>query len=70
MHITRGRALINGCGSGLVEFAVDPPLRTGRGPSTMVVRQRVHSVVLSMADPDAFIAAVRSPGVSRGRTGR
>ncbi len=70
VHITRGRALINGCGSGLVEFAVNPPLRTGRGLSTMFVRQRVNSIVLSMADPDAFLAALRRPGVSRGRTGR
>jgi hypothetical protein len=70
VHIGRGRAIINGCGNGLVEFAVDPPLRTGRGPSTMFVRQLVDSIVLSMVDPDAFIAAVRRPGISPGRTGR
>jgi hypothetical protein len=30
VHITRCRAIINGCDNGLVEFDVDPPLRTGR----------------------------------------
>jgi hypothetical protein len=34
VHIVRGRAIINGCDDGLVEFDVDPPLRTGRGLST------------------------------------
>lgn len=66
VHIVRGRAIINGCDHGLVQLAVDPPLRTGRGLSTMFVRQRVDSIVLSMADPDGFIAAVRGPAVSRG----
>jgi hypothetical protein len=63
VHVTRGRAIINGCAQGLVEFEVDPPLRTGRGLSTMFFRQMVDKIVLSMVDPDGFIAAVEgSPG--------
>lgn len=63
VHVTRGRALINGCAQGLVEFRVEPPLRTGRGLSTMFFRQLVDKIVLSMVDPDGFIAAVEgSPG--------
>jgi hypothetical protein len=59
VHVTRGRALINGGVSGLVELSVVPPLRTGRGLSTMFFRPRVDSIVLSLVDPDGFIAAVR-----------
>jgi hypothetical protein len=58
VHVVRGRALINGCATGLVEFEVAPALHTGRGLSTMFVRQRVDLVVLSLVEPDAFIAAV------------
>ncbi len=70
VHIAGGQAIINGCGSGLVELAVNPPLRTGRGMSTLFARQRVSSIVLSMTDPEDFIAAVRRGGISGGRTGR
>jgi hypothetical protein len=59
VHIVHGRALINGCDNGLVEFEIAPPLRTGRGPSTMFVRQQVDSVVPSLVDPDGFITAAR-----------
>jgi hypothetical protein len=58
VHIVRGRAIINGCDNGLVEFEVDPALHTGRGLSTAFFRQRVSSIVLSLVDPDGFIAAV------------
>jgi len=63
VHIVRGRAIINGCAQGLVEFEVDPPLRTGRGLSTMFFRQRVDKIVLSMVDPDGLIAAVEGSPV-------
>jgi hypothetical protein len=65
VHIVRGRAIINGCDNGLVEFEIDPPLHTGRGLSTMFVRQRVDSIVLSMVDPDGFIATVRRPSTPK-----
>jgi hypothetical protein len=61
VHITPGRAIINGCDNGLVEFDVDPPLRTGRGLSTAFFRQRVSSILLSLVDPEGFIAAVGCP---------
>lgn len=59
VHIVGGRALINGCENGLVEFDLEPALRTGRGLSTMFFRQRVDRIVLSLVDPDGFISAVR-----------
>ncbi|HEY2653374.1 MAG TPA: hypothetical protein VGI50_15720 [Solirubrobacteraceae bacterium] len=61
VHIVRGRAIINGCDNGLVEFDVDPALRTDRGLSTGFFRQKVNKVVLSLVDPDGFIAAVKTP---------
>jgi hypothetical protein len=66
VHIVRGRAVINGCDNGLVEFSVDPPLHTGRGLSTAFFRQHVDSIVLSMVDPDRFIAAIQPPSTRRG----
>lgn len=59
VHIVRGRAIINGCEKGLVEFEVDPPLRTGRTLSTGFMRQRVDRIVLSLDDPDDFISALQ-----------
>jgi hypothetical protein len=53
-------AIINGCDNGLVEFGVDPPLRTGRGLSTGFFRQRVDRIAVSLVDPQAFIDAVGS----------
>jgi hypothetical protein len=61
VHIIRGRAIINGCDQGLVEFGVAPALRTGRSLSTMFYRERVNKIVLSMVDPDGFIAEIRRP---------
>ena len=58
VHITRGRAIINGCDNGLVQFGVDPPLCTGRVLSTGFFRQRVDRIVLSLVDPQALIDAV------------
>ena len=58
VHITKGRAIINGCDNGLVEFDVDPPLRTGRGLSTGFFRQQVNRIVLSLVDPQAFVDAI------------
>ena len=59
VHVVRGRALINGSARGLVEFGVEPQLRTGRTLDTMFLRQRVSRVVLSLEDPDGFLAAAR-----------
>jgi hypothetical protein len=53
-----GRLLVNGARSGLVELTLDPPSRTPRTLSTMFVRATVRTVVVSLVDPDAFLAAL------------
>jgi len=60
VHASRGQLLVNGSAEGLVELALDPPCYTGRTLSTMFVNQKVTSLILSLADPDGFIAAVES----------
>jgi hypothetical protein len=64
VHFTNGRALINGCATGLVEFGVDPPLTVGRGLSTGFFRPQVNRVLLSLVDPEAFIKALRPSATS------
>lgn len=56
VHIGHGRLLVNGGPDGLVELNLDPPLRTGRGLSTLFTRARVNTLVLSLDDPDGFVA--------------
>jgi hypothetical protein len=65
VHFNNGRALINGGSTGLVEFGLDPPVRPARGLSTGFFRPTVNLVVLSMVDPDGFIAAVRGQPITR-----
>jgi hypothetical protein len=62
VHGGRGRWLVNGSASGLVELTIEPPCYIGRGLSTMFRRERVRSLTLSMVDPDGFIAAVEGAG--------
>jgi|HubBroStandDraft_6_1064221.scaffolds.fasta_scaffold203163_1 hypothetical protein len=72
----KGQLLVNGAAEGLVDVTIDPPCHTGRTPSTMFVKERVTSLVVSLVDPDGFIAAVddhgrtqgaKLPGLSSGR---
>jgi len=58
-EIGRGRWLVNGCADGLVELVIDPPLYTRRALSTGFMKGRVKSLILSLTDPDGFIAAVQ-----------
>ena len=58
VHASRGRLLVNGSADGLVELTLDPPCSTGRTLNTAYLNQRVRSLILSMVDPDAFLAAV------------
>jgi hypothetical protein len=58
----KGQLLVNGSADGLVEVAIDPPGYTDRTPSTMFVKERVNSLLVSLADPDGFIAAVEDHG--------
>jgi hypothetical protein len=62
VHINRGRLLVNGSTDNLVELAVEPPCHTSRTLATMYTRQRVNRLILSLADPDGFIAAVQRDG--------
>lgn len=58
VHGGRGRWLVNGSYSGLVELAIEPPCHTPRQPSTLFLRSKVSSLTISLVDPDGFIAAV------------
>jgi hypothetical protein len=58
VHVRDGRLLVNGSPDGLVELRVDPPFRTDRALSTGFVRARVDRVVVSLVDPEAFLAAL------------
>ncbi len=58
----KGQLLVNGSADGLVEIAIDPPSYTDRTPSTMFVKERVNSLLVSLEDPDGFIAAVEDHG--------
>lgn len=58
VHSKRGSWLVNGSAHGLVEMTIDPPCRTGRHPSTLFMRMRVNELIVSLEDPDGFIAAV------------
>jgi hypothetical protein len=58
-QVSRGRWLVNGTGSGLVELVIGPPLYLGRALSTGFRKPKVNSVIVSLVDPDGFIAAVK-----------
>ncbi len=61
-EVGHGRWLVNATNSGLVELVIDPPLRTGRSLSTGFLRRQVNSLIVGLADPDGFIAAVQRAG--------
>jgi hypothetical protein len=58
----RGRLLVNGSADGLVELSLEPPCYTGRTLTTMFVNQQVTSLMMSLVDPDGFVAAVEGHG--------
>jgi hypothetical protein len=58
-EVGRGRWLVNGGPDGLVELVIDPPRHTRRSLGTAFMKRTVNSLILSMADPDGFIAAVQ-----------
>ncbi len=61
MHgVGRGRWLVNGTDDGLVELVLDPPQRLARTLGTGFIKRRVNSVIMSLANPDGFIAAVQA----------
>jgi hypothetical protein len=65
VHVSRGRLLVNGSAHGLVELAIEPPCYTSRTLNTMFVSQKVTSLILSLADPDGFIAAVKGDSIAK-----
>lgn len=53
VHYSSGRWLVNGSSKGLVTLTIEPP-----APAKAVLRSvRLRSLVLSVTDPDALIAA-------------
>ncbi len=58
VHGRAGRWLVNGSAHGLVEITIDPPAYAERRLSTMFSPAKVTSLIVSLADPDGFIAAV------------
>jgi hypothetical protein len=62
VHGGRGRWLVNGSYSGLVELAIEPPCYTPRQLSTLLRKMEVSSLTISLVDPDGFIAAVEGDG--------
>ena len=62
VHARRGTWLVNGSHDGLVEIVIDPPCYLPRQPSTLFRRTKVRSLIISLVDPDGFIAAVQQNG--------
>ena len=65
MHARGGSWLANGSAGGLVAIEIDPPCRTERRLSTLFRRMTVTELIVSLVDPDGFIAAVQRDGVHR-----
>lgn len=59
VHGKGGRWLANGSAGGLVEIEIDPPCHTKRSLSTLFLRMEVSTLIVSLVDPDGFIAAVQ-----------
>jgi hypothetical protein len=70
VHAKGGSWLANGSADGLVEIEIDPPCHTGRSPSTLFRRAKVTKLIVSLVDPDGFIAAVQPDGVQPHTGGR
>jgi hypothetical protein len=58
VHSSRGRWLVNGSHHNLVELVMEPPCYPSRQPTTLFLKMRVSSLIISLVDPDGFIAAV------------
>ena len=62
VHARRGSWLVNGSHDGLVELVIDPPCYLPRQLSTVFRKMKVSSLIISLVDPDGFIAAVQPNG--------
>ena len=65
VHAKGGSWLANGSADGLVEIEIDPPCHTERSLSTLFRRMTVTELIVSLVDPDGFIAAAQRDGVHR-----
>jgi hypothetical protein len=65
VHGRRGRWLVNGSHDGLVELVIEPPRYLPRQLSTVFRKMEVSSLIISLVDPDGFIAAVEGDGPHR-----
>jgi predicted metal-dependent phosphotriesterase family hydrolase len=63
VHAKGGSWLANGSADGLVEIEIDPPCHTERSLSSLFRRMKVTELIVSLVDPDGFIAAVQRDGV-------
>ena len=63
VHAKGGSWLANGSADGLVEIEIDPPCHTERSLTTLFRRMKVTELIVSLVDPDGFIAAVQREGV-------
>jgi hypothetical protein len=63
VHAKGGSWLANGSADGLVEIEIDPPCHTERSLSTLFRRMKATELIVSLVDPDGFIAAVQRDGV-------
>ncbi|WP_034263738.1 hypothetical protein [Actinospica robiniae] len=62
VHGRNGHWLVNGPPDNFVRLQFDPPAYLPRRSSMLFFRPPVHSLMVSLQDPDGFIAAV-SPAV-------
>jgi hypothetical protein len=62
VHARRGSWLVKGSHDGLVELVIDPPCYLPRQLSTVFRKMEVRSLIISLVDPDGFIAAVQRNG--------
>jgi hypothetical protein len=56
VHGWRGRWLVNGSIKGIVGIDIDPPVRA----HAIGIPVHLHYLALSLEDPDAFLAALKS----------
>ena len=62
IHARRGSWLVTRSHDGLVELAIEPPCYLPRQLSTVFREMKVSSLIISLDDPDGFIAAVKGDG--------
>jgi hypothetical protein len=62
IHARRGSWFVHRSHDGLVELAIEPPCYLPSQLSTVFREMKVSSLIISLDDPDGFIAAVKDDG--------